>query len=187
MTRAESNGIRTLLFRFSCCTLLFRFSCCTLLFRFSCRSLLFRFSCCTLLFRFSCCTLLFRFSCCTLLFRFSCCSCIQPVTTTHWRAEADLCAELSLAGAATGIYKKNCRDKHGFVATSILLSRQKTCFIATKLCLYFCRDKNMFVATSIVLSQQRRVLSRQRRGNDTVWPFSCTTVTEDFDIIQFAQ
>ena len=35
-----------------------------------------------------------------------------------------------------------------FVTTSILLSQQKMCFVATNLC-YFCCDKTMFVATNI--------------------------------------
>ena len=44
-----------------------------------------------------------------------------------------------------------CRDT-GFVLTSILLSRQKMCFAATKVCMsrqYLCRKRNMFVATNI--------------------------------------
>ena len=40
-----------------------------------------------------------------------------------------------------------CRDK-SFVATSILLSRQKTCFVVTKDVL--CRDKHRFVATKLL-------------------------------------
>ena len=38
-----------------------------------------------------------------------------------------------------------CHDKHVFVATSILLLRQKTCFVMTNACLSqqnFCHDKN---------------------------------------------
>ena len=45
---------------------------------------------------------------------------------------------LSLAGAATSSL---------FVATNIILSRQKSCFVATK---YFCHDKHNFVTTNIV-------------------------------------
>ena len=56
---------------------------------------------------------------------------------------------------------KFCRDKHTFVAISILLSRQNTCllrqdtsFIATKVFTsrqMFCRDKHSFVATKDVI------------------------------------
>ena len=49
-----------------------------------------------------------------------------------------------------------CRDKHVFVTTSILSSRQKyVCrdkhtFVATKD--VFCRDKHIFVATKMILA-----------------------------------
>ena len=50
-----------------------------------------------------------------------------------------------------------CRDKHTFVATSILLSRQAY-FCRDKHILsrqaHFCRDKHTFVATSTLLSRQ---------------------------------
>ena len=49
-----------------------------------------------------------------------------------------------------------CRDKHVFVATSILFvatkevfCRGKHVFVATKVCLYFSRDKIMFVTTNV--------------------------------------
>ena len=61
-----------------------------------------------------------------------------------------------------------CRDKHVFVEADILLSIQKTKFVATKVSLsrqnfcrvqhtfvatkdVFCRDKHVFVATKIIL------------------------------------
>ena len=58
--------------------------------------------------------------------------------------------------------QKFCRDKHAFVATSILLSRQKT-YLSQQIRVcrdksnYVCRDKSMLVATnttSILLSRQ---------------------------------
>ena len=52
-----------------------------------------------------------------------------------------------------------CGDKHVFVATSILLSRQETCFVAEKKCLLrqkFCFvAAEVFVAKSIPLSRQK--------------------------------
>ena len=49
-----------------------------------------------------------------------------------------------------------CRDKTSFVATKLCLPRKKTRLAATKLCLsrqmFVCRDKNIFVTVSIVLS-----------------------------------
>ena len=69
----------------------------------------------------------------------------------HWILSGGL---LSLAGVATSII---------FVATNIILSRQKFCqmFVATKhvfcheqiMIVYFCREK-LFVATNIILSRQ---------------------------------
>ena len=57
-----------------------------------------------------------------------------------------------------------CRDKHTFVATKDVLSRQtrrKSKLVATKLCLsrqLFCRDKHTFVATKHLLSRQNLYL-----------------------------
>ena len=52
--------------------------------------------------------------------------------------------------------KQVCHDK-GFVTTSILLLRQKMCFVVTNMCLsqqkWACHDKT-FVATSLLLSRQ---------------------------------
>ena len=50
-----------------------------------------------------------------------------------------------------------CCDKHVFVATSILWLRRNTCFVATKIYLWHMFGDKGFVATSILLSRQTRV------------------------------
>ena len=48
---------------------------------------------------------------------------------------------------------KPLSNKRVFVATSTLLSRQRTCFVATKD--VFCRDKRVFVAKKVSLTRQK--------------------------------
>jgi len=73
--------------------------------------------------------------------------------------------------------KYACRDKR-FVnkLTSMLLLRQKTCFVATKVCLSrqnFCRDKVMFVATNIWRDRTfvaTKIILVAVSANDSPWP-----------------
>ena len=51
-----------------------------------------------------------------------------------------------------------CRDKHTFVATSILLSRQKPCFVATNTCL----SRQKLVETKHYYVCRNKYLSRQK-------------------------
>ena len=72
------------------------------------------------------------------------------------------CSDKSMLVATTFVTTNICRYKHNFVATSILLSGQKTRFIATNTCLsrqrYAC-----FVATKL-LSRQNYVCSDKSFG-----------------------
>ena len=94
----------------------------------------------------------------------------QQTTWLFRRLELNGISVVSLAGAATSMIfdaTKHvfCRDKSMFVATKVCLSRQKyacrdkSMLVATKVCLsrqkYACRDKSMFVATKVCLSRQK--------------------------------
>ena len=101
------------------------------------------------------------------------------VATKVCLPQQNFCRDKNMFGA-TNIF---CRDKYlshetrvyrdkSFVTTSILLSRKKTCFVATNTCFArqkFCRDKHVFRATKICLSyfcrDKRRVLSCLSRQN----------------------
>ena len=71
------------------------------------------------------------------------------------------CRDKTFVATKSVMFVMFCRDKHvlNFIATSILLSRQKTCVfsrqtrVSRDTCLsrqnYVCRDKNMLVATKL--------------------------------------
>ena len=70
-----------------------------------------------------------------------------------------------------------CRDKT-FLTTSILLSRQKTCFVMTNMFVTtkqsllrqnFCRDQILFVATKICLSRQIFCCDKNTCGSSRQW------------------
>ena len=88
-------------------------------------------------------------------------TCLWPgrPKTRVCRDKIVFCRDKSMLAATKVLSRQNyvCRDKIFlsrqkfvvFLATSILLSRKKTCFVATKV---FFRDNNMFFVTSILLS-----------------------------------
>ena len=89
-----------------------------------------------------------------------CCCCakhifvVTKVLSRQTRACCDKKRLLSQQKYALSRQNLFSRDKHNLVATSILLSRQKTCFVVTNTCLslqtHVCHNKS-FVTTKMIL------------------------------------